>query len=963
MLLSCLWGVLLFFLLLVAVYCGLVLYWEKHGVPEKVLGAVERSFLAFDLKVKLGKTKALFPFGFETEDFSLAPVFPGTFPEVHAGRLRAEYSAKKLLRGVLFPFRLKLKKGRAVLPLFPELPGNEGAEDVIELTSFSLDVRWEKGLLRVTDFQGEGRGGRFAFHGTVNNFLHSVAASFGHTLTEFLWEKEPHEKENLYVTWMRTIPSDLRGHLAVFSRALRQEEGTGNVLPFTWKTAGDKVFLKAAFRADLYDFKACRMTAALFLPESRIGNVFTLKKHVRFFRLADGILEGKNSVVELGGKEKECSFSWEGAYDTERKLFRGKTQGKLPVSKLLPFLPEKWRNMLKENLAGLEKEKIGFSGTLERYQVGSGIYDARIEISLPETVLKGIRLSGSPLHIRMTPEGIRGEVKDLFFAPETEGKTDGKKGKLSFAFQGTNQKITGSFSGEMPFAFFEKSPLFSDLEIRRSGKENLISFSGEAGTENLSGGAPSGKIRFRFPEFSALGGVSVRNLAGRLGFTTESISVESLEGTLEDSLKFSCSGNIRCPDRKMSLSLHSGGSPEKTLKKLSPRYRKKLETLLNEISWPKEGALADLFAKVYVDYGKKPFFWFADGNVVLSDFRYRKIPFRYFATKFLLDSGKKLALSGTVLETSDGKALLNGLYEEKRGNGNSGDFLSGDGRLVFELESTMNGNDILRCLYPQWKSDFLNFPHPVKVDASGVIDYKDDGATVFTATVNNGKCLWKSAPITNVDCTMHYANEVLSIPRAVGQTCGGSIAVNYHFDFNKKREKGAIRLELKNAEFARVMKGMGAELKQLKGVKANCSGEMKASVTLDKKENLLLFGKGSADIAGEDMWHIPVLGELLKILGKAWHTQALGTITKFDMAFSLEGTTFRIDRGSSNGSVVAIRTDGSYDWATKDVDFRIRSELLKGTLPFAAMSKVLSPVSWILQKRIRGKGDELKWGE
>ena len=159
------------------------------------------------------------------------------------------------------------------------------------------------------------------------------------------------------------------------------------------------------------------------------------------------------------------------------------------------------------------------------------------------------------------------------------------------------------------------------------------------------------------------------------------------------------------------------------------------------------------------------------------------------------------------------------------------------------------------------------------------------------------------------------------------------------------------------------MKGMGAELKQLKGVKANCSGEMKATVALDKEENLLLFGKGSADIAGEDMWHIPVLGELLKILGKAWHTQALGTITKFDMAFSLEGTTFRIDRGSSNGSVVAIRTDGSYDWVTRDVDFRIRSELLKGTLPFAAMSKVLSPVSWILQRRIRGKGDELKWGE
>ena len=60
---------------------------------------------------------------------------------------------------------------------------------------------------------------------------------------------------------------------------------------------------------------------------------------------------------------------------------------------------------------------------------------------------------------------------------------------------------------------------------------------------------------------------------------------------------------------------------------------------------------------------------------------------------------------------------------------------------------------------------------------------------------------------------------------------------------------------------------------------------------------------------------------------------------------------------SSNGSVVAIRTDGEYNWQNEEFDFRILSELLKGTLPFAAMSKVLSPVSWILQKRIRGKGD------
>ena len=225
------------------------------------------------------------------------------------------------------------------------------------------------------------------------------------------------------------------------------------------------------------------------------------------------------------------------------------------------------------------------------------------------------------------------------------------------------------------------------------------------------------------------------------------------------------------------------------------------------------------------------------------------------------------------------------------------------------------------------------------------------------AWIDNGKCLWKKALLTDIDCTVQYAKELLSISNASARTCNGALKVDYHFDFRSNVEKGEIGIELKKADFNSLLKGMGAELKPLAGVAAETTGKLSAQLSFDEKDNLLLSGKGNAVITGEDMWHIPVLGELLKSLGKAWHTTALGTITRFDMDFSLDKTTFRIDNGSSNGSVVAIRTDGEYNWQNEEFDFRILSELLKGTLPFAAMSKVLSPVSWILQKRIRGKGD------
>ncbi|MBR2364609.1 MAG: hypothetical protein IKA79_05355 [Lentisphaeria bacterium] len=938
-------------------YCVSVLYWEKHTVPDEVVEKVEKGFLAYGLQFKAKEVRTLFPFGLEVKDFSLTPVKKYTFPEVYGKYLQMDLVLWELFKGISFPVRVHLENGSAKLPLFPELEGDEGAEDCIELIKFTLDIQGKRGGIFVKHFQGESKGAKFTVSGSVNNVLHSIAAAFGHSLTEKLWEKDLHKKraDFSYSSQLQGIPEELRMALAAFSRILQQSPGhreKQHLLPVDWYLTGKKkIFLKGTFHADLFDFTSCKATAVLDIPESIAGNCLKLDKAKLHISLADGVLRIRKNTIETGNGQYVC---WEGTYDGKTGVFSGKADGKIAIYQLLPFIPAEERDIL-SNFPEISKNRIAFSCQLKEYYVKSRVYNILVDLVLPPVVYRGIRLTSSPCRMRLTPDGVRGEIGKIFFSCPEQKK---EKGMMTLSFLHSGNILQGDFSGNIPFAFLEKEFTAFPLEIKSREKEEKISFNGRIRFQNEL----SGKLHIDFPSFTALGNLQIRDLTAGLRFSSGRLFIEQVKGSLADSLEISLSGELEHSQKKLFLSLHGKGSPEEAVKQLAPRYREKLEDAFREIRWPEKGALADLAAKVCVDYEKTPLFWFADGNIVIADFQYRKIPFRYFATKFLLDSRGNLALPGAVLETDQGRAVLNGIYEEKtRKDKKKNDLVSGNGKLVFDLTSTMNGNDVLRCLYPQWKSDFLDFPYPVKVDASGCIDYGDDTETVFTAHIGNGRCFWKKAALTNVDCTVQYAGELLTIPNATAMTCGGNLMVNYSFDFNEKREKGKIRLELKNADFPSVMKGMGAEFKQLEGIEANCSGELTADVSFDEKDRLLLTGKGTADISGEDLWHIPVFGELLKILGNAWHTQALGTITKFNMAFSLDKTTFRVDQGSSDGSVVAISTDGSYDWSTEEFDFYIRSELLKGTLPFAAMSKVLTPVSWILQKRIRGKGDNVIW--
>ena len=114
-------------------------------------------------------------------------------------------------------------------------------------------------------------------------------------------------------------------------------------------------------------------------------------------------------------------------------------------------------------------------------------------------------------------------------------------------------------------------------------------------------------------------------------------------------------------------------------------------------------------------------------------------------------------------------------------------------------------------------------------------------------------------------------------------------------------------------------------------------------------------GSGDLLLSGDELWDIPVLSSFLKNIGDAWPMIGESTgITKISCNIDFKDDAAEIRDVKTNGKIISLDADGKFFWNTGKYDLLFRAELLKDTLPFEAMSKLLTPVSWMLNKNFQG---------
>ncbi|MBP5300732.1 MAG: hypothetical protein J6Y80_04940 [Victivallales bacterium] len=124
-------------------------------------------------------------------------------------------------------------------------------------------------------------------------------------------------------------------------------------------------------------------------------------------------------------------------------------------------------------------------------------------------------------------------------------------------------------------------------------------------------------------------------------------------------------------------------------------------------------------------------------------------------------------------------------------------------------------------------------------------------------------------------------------------------------------------------------------------------------------------GNGQISIHDADLWHVPLLTSLGKILSVGTFnifsrkkSSRLGTISKLKATVECQGKRIYIPEIKTDGTVVALSGSGEYDLEEKQMDFLISGHFLKN---LSIINWLLRPLSWAFKAELVGKPSDYEW--
>lgn len=917
---------------------------EIRGLPDFLHRKIERIAEQYGYRLKIASIRAGVWNGIVCTDVRLTggPLLP----EFSAYRVRADFAPLRIFQGVFLPFTIEVEQGTGAFPLFPEY-GEEGRYDRLVISNVNATLAGAAGIVEVSRAEGSLNGIRFSMHGTVDNLLHYSSAKWVNELQGSLaGEKngKPADDnaktvapEQVYDSFVRAIPLAMRRKVLYSLQRVHE------------KRFRKEPSCELAFQLNLTDFKKSTANASFEIPAFRYGglNIESIREETS---LKDGVISLNQVRIDLGGG---TYITANGKYDGAGSAATGQVQGRCRLADLILLLDASLQEDIGAN-ADVGSEIVTFDGTLENFNLASRSYHGRLNVQVPHLSVHSLDLNDVSLSVTAKGRSLEGVLLNASLK-------DG--GSIQGLFQLNEERFDAQLNGTANAEDLQKilSPEISALlqenvQLRTPASRTGISFQGKLGFPLRRINDLSGEFRIRLTDLQVKG-VVLNSLVSTVSFTTSSIRVRDMEALLPDGSRVT--GRLFCEPmaKYITANVVCTGSPGYMISALGKSHKEFVSSLMRDITWPTAANTVEITADLYADYGAESFY-FLSGSMVIRDFSYQNIPFRYGAARFIIDAENRLILPDVILETAEGQMRVAADYKP---SGKDLSFEKPDGILNFQLASSIVGNDMIRSLYPEWNSEYIDFPYPMKVEAHGEINYADDKKTHFEAMISNGSCRWQDIRIDDIDTILKYENNTVAFRGGEAHFSGGRLQMDYLYNFNT--EKGKVSARLTSANMYALLKSFKVNAGKTSEEYQNASLSMnfKADMSYNARNELLLNGKGDMMISGNNLWTVPILGSFLRIIGQAWSLESFGSITKIAGDFKMKDERLIFEHLRSNGGLVSLNASGFYRWQDNSFDVRVRAELLRNTLPFDAMARLLSPVSWIMERRLQGNFNTYNW--
>lgn len=865
-----------------------------------------------------------------------------TAPSLTADSIDVSFAWSEILALNLQMKKFSISNACLSIPIFPE-SGKEGIGDRVVLENFNASITKTKNTVMIEKAEGTLHRIKLHFSGKIENILmrnlsipqiKPQAASGKKAVTV------THRKRFSLTSLISSIP------------VTNREDLMKNLYKIDRRNFNENPELSMTIALDAGNFKKCSAEVSLKIPEFTYGKM-NIKQIIGKVSLKDSRIHLDTLRINLPD-EQYCEIQGHG--DLAGTKVTGTAKGKASIDEIMLFLDDKSKSTIKRHF-DFKNSYINFEASLSNFSLSTGQYQGELNVQIPQVEVNSIPLQEIDASLYVKDGELKGKLNHSRL-PDN--------GTLAGNFKFSNRLFSIDFNGTaMPAALLpvlnEKAQKFIAKNIDFTNQPPM-NFNGMiehniSDKKNFSGNAdislPSMKIR----------GTSFTEIKMKLEFSRDFLKAKSVTASIGDEgTEIKGDFDFLMNENVFSASIFCKGNPCAAAVLLENEHRGFLQKFTGEIKWPTDKKKIEASLDLHYQWKNNPYYYLS-GNIVLSDFSYRNIPFEYGATRFFIDSDNTIILPGIILENQDGEANITVAC---KGNGStvkdknkpSDTQKNKDGLMQFSLKSTIKGEDLIRIFYSKWQNEYLSLPQPIAVNAKGFIDSANPENTRFTAVLDNAKCKWNKTPISNIDATIIYENEALAIKNATADFCTGIMKFDY--DFNFRENSGNIELDFNGADFKKLLTYYGIDYKNI-SEKGNLAGKLKSTIGYDAEKKLLMNGNGEILLTNADLWSVPFFGNFLNLMGNTWGINKFGNVSELKAEFILDGNRLKTKSVKTNGNIVALDGRGTYYWDANSYDFYVRSELLRHLLPFKVFSYIFSPVTWMMEARIHGQGDKFEW--
>ena len=460
--------------------------------------------------------------------------------------------------------------------------------------------------------------------------------------------------------------------------------------------------------------------------------------------------------------------------------------------------------------------------------------------------------------------------------------------------------------------------------------------------------------------------------------TEQNIDFPDLNGELTDGLS-STTGHLNIRFSPFALfydDLHFQGSPIGIASLLFGDTPIEIyKDVWKDFSWSE-----DTPAKLYIshmEYRAQPNsngIFLLDGNVLAQNFHFQDLPVKELTTDVhidLPDEGLRLT-NIRLLDLLDSDTPLTGNVSLNFRNGIAGTFHS------LKEGGNLRISELLSRVFPALANDLSLFDLPPEANFSCDGRFRIDNGLTLTlnGTLETPYMQYRTLQLQNLKGTWSVSNHNFLWNFPTAEFYGGSLATTGVYDFDLSSSE--VLASVKDIPVAKLVQLSSKKLVEKDQVDATsqkyADGELPGKINANghfrilrnwAAQPLYVEGTGSINIHEADLWRVPTLTTLGKIIAGGTlnlfskdKIASLGRISQLDADFDCYGQTIAIQNLRTDGSFIGLKGEGTYRLNDKQMNFQVSSKLFQSV---SFVSWLLRPLTWAFEAELTGTPEQHEW--